>query len=439
MSSTTVEGDSTPTPCFVTIAPSPDASSPGASLVDVFVARQPIFDVSGETYAYELLYRRTGVTSIAEGVSADVMASEVLVHTFLNIGMDRMTGGHRAFLNFTREMLVRGMHQLFDPQTVVIELLETVEPDDEVVAAARGLVDAGYTLALDDFEFNPAFEPLLKMARIIKLDVLNKTEKELKANYDRVASYGGTILAERVETQEVKDTCQAIGYRLFQGYFFSKPETLARRDLSAGQLTILRLMNLLRDPDTTDAALEDAFRTDVSLTYKLLRTVNSASMGGRGIESIRHAVRMVGRAELHKWLSLLLVTSVAGKGGTDAELVRVAIQRARLCENVARQGRDRRSAEALFMVGLFSLLDAILKVPLGDVLHRIDLTDEVRRALLARSGPYAPTLSLVEAYERGSWHAVDAESQVLGVDPSMLGDLYLEAVRWTRERIEQAM
>ncbi|MEP7381240.1 MAG: HDOD domain-containing protein [Gemmatimonadota bacterium] len=417
----------------------PDATSPSASLVDVFVARQPIFDVAGDTYAYELLYRRTGVSSVAEGVSSDVMASEVLVHTFLNIGMDRMTGGHRAFLNFTREMLVRGMHQLFDPQTVVIELLETVEPDEEVVAAAKGLVDAGYMLALDDFEFTPKFEPLLRLAKIIKLDVLHKTDEELRANYERVASYGGTILAERVETQAVRDACLAIGYRLFQGYFFSKPETLARRDLSAAQLTILRLMNLLRDPDTTDAALEDAFRTDVSLTYKLLRTVNSASMGGRGIESIRHAVRMVGRGELHKWLSLLLVTSVAGKGGTDAELVRIAIQRARLCENVARQGRDRRSAEALFMVGLFSMLDVILKIPLGEVLHRIDLTDEVRRALLARSGPYAPTLSMVEAYERGSWAAVDSESQLLGIDPCILGDLYLEAVRWTRERLEQVL
>jgi EAL and modified HD-GYP domain-containing signal transduction protein len=407
-------------------------------MVDVFVARQPIFDSKGELYAYELLYRRTGVTSIAEGVSSDVMASEVLVHTFLNIGMDRMTGGHRAFLNFTREMLMRGMHQLFDPSTVVIELLETVSPDDEVVAAAQGLVQAGYTLALDDFEYEPAYEPLLRIASVIKLDVLNKSDEELGSMYARVAPHGGTILAERVETREVHSTCLALGYRLFQGYFYSKPETLARRDLSAAQLTILRLMNLLRDPDTTDEAIEDAFRTDVSLTIKLLRTVNSASLGGRGIESIRHAVRMVGRAELHKWLSLLLVTSVAGKGGTDAELVRAAIQRARLCEMVARQGRDRRSAEALVMVGLFSMLDAILKVPLSEVLHHIDLTDEVRRALLSRSGPYAPTLSMVEAYERASWPVVESECSLLGIDAATMGELYVEAMHWTRERLSAA-
>ena len=162
-------------------------------------------------------------------------------------------------------------------------------------------------------------------------------------------------------------------------------------------------------------------------------------MGGRGIESILHAVRLVGRRELHKWLSLLLVTSVAGKGGTDAELVLVAIQRARFCETVAQQGPDRRGAEALFMVGLFSLLDAILGVPLGEVLRQIDLADEVRQALLARSGPYAPTLAMVEAYELGSWPVVHAECETLGMDPSLLGGLYLDAVRWTRERIDTTM
>ena len=428
----------TPSTTAPTSAPARD-SGIEESLVDVFVARQPIFDRRGELFAYELLYRRTGAHTTADGITADVMASEVLVHAFLNIGLDRMTGGHRAFLNFTREMLVKGMYQLFDPATVVIELLETVTPDPEVVDACHALVGAGYTMALDDFEYTPAFDPMLRLAKIVKLDVLNKGDADLQSTYQRVAPFGGTILAERVETQGVHATCMALGYGLFQGYYFSKPETLARRDLSAGQITILRLMNLLRDPNTTDAALEEAFRGDVSLTYKLLRTVNSASMGGRGIESIRHAVRMVGRAELHKWLSLLLVTSVAGKGGTEAELVRLAIQRARFCETVALLGRDRRTSEALFMVGLFSLLDAILKVPLHEVLHRIDLADEVRRALLVRSGPYAPTLALVEAYERGSWAVVAAESETMGIDASVLGQLYLDAVRWTRERIDQAM
>lgn len=416
------------------VTPSPP---PHEAFIDVFVARQPIFDRAGSLFAYELLYRRTSAHTVADGVTPDVMASEVLVQAFLNFGIDRMTGGHRAFLNFTRDMLLRGMYQLFDPSQVVIELLETVEPDAEVVAAARAMVEAGYTLALDDFEFDPAYEPLLRLATIIKLDVLGKAPEELRSRHARVAAYGGMVLAERVETAEMRAQCEAAGYDLFQGYFFSKPETLTRRDLSTGELTILRLMNLLRDPDTSDLVLEEAFRADVSLTYKLLRSVNSALLGGRGIESIRHAVRLVGRGELHKWLSLLLVTSVARKGGIDAELVQLAIQRARLCELVAQQGRDRRSAEPLFVVGLFSLLDALLRIPLREILDRVDLADEVRRALVARSGPYAPTLAMVEAYERADWPVVEAECATLGVDAATMGALYVEAVRWTRARLFQ--
>ena len=417
--------------------PALPALPPQPATLDVFVARQPIFDVQGSLVAYELLYRRSATHTFADGDSSDGMASEVLVTAFLNLGIDRVTHGNRAWLNFTREMVLSNVHQLFDPASIVIELLETVTPDAEVVSACRRLVDAGYSIALDDFEWDPAYTPLLEMASVVKLDVLDKSREELRRRAERVSPYGVQLLAERVETMEVRDVCAALGYTLFQGYYFRRPETLVSRDLSAAQLTILQLMNLLRDPTATDGAIEDAFRGDVSLTYKLLRTVNSASMGGRGIESIRHAVRLTGRTELHKWLSLLLVTSVAAKGGVQAEVVRTALQRARMCEVVALQGRDRRASEGLFMVGLFSLLDAILKVPLPEMLHRIDLADEVRLALLARSGPYAPTLAVVEAYEHAAWDEVDAECRTLGIDSTVLGEVYLEAGRWTAERLEQ--
>jgi EAL and modified HD-GYP domain-containing signal transduction protein len=168
---------------------------------------------------------------------------------------------------------------------------------------------------------------------------------------------------------------------------------------------------------------------------KLLRTVNSAAMGGRGIESIRHAVRMVGRAELHKWLSLLLVSSVAARGGMDMETVRNALVRARFAEQVGRLGGDRRTSESLFMVGLFSLLDALLRVPLPEILQRIDLTEEIKRALLSRSGPYASSLALVEGWERAHWDVVSAEGSALGLDLAQLGDMYLESLSWARERL----
>jgi c-di-GMP phosphodiesterase len=194
-------------------------------------------------------------------------------------------------------------------------------------------------------------------------------------------------------------------------------------------------MNLLRDADSPDSRLEEAFRGDVSLTMKLLRTVNSAAMGGRGIESIRHAVRMVGRSELHKWLALLLVSSVASRGGMDLEVVRAALARARFAEMIGLQKGDRRASESLFMVGLFSLLEAALRLPLVEILEKIDLAEEIKRALLVRSGPYAGALSLVESYEKATWDVVTAEAQAVNVDPALLGDMYLAALLWARERL----
>jgi EAL and modified HD-GYP domain-containing signal transduction protein len=418
------------------VSSSPSGATP--ELVDVFVARQPIFDAEGNVFAYELLYRQNGTTTFAGGVAPDVMASEVLINTFLNIGIDRVTAGTPAFLNFTREMLMHRVYQLFHPKDVVIELLETVVPDDEVVEACETMVKAGYKLALDDFVFEPGYEPLLKIARIVKLDVLNKSIEEIAKLVERLAPYPVQLLAERVETKEVAAACESLGCTLFQGYYFSRPELLARQDLSAAQLTILRLMNLLRDVESTDVKIEEAFRTDVSLTYKLLRAVNSASMGGRGIESIRHAVRLVGRSEMHKWLALLLVTSVAGTGGMNEEVVHTALRRARMCELIAVDRGDKRGAEALFMVGLFSLLDTILRIPMPELLERIDLSEEVRRALLVRTGPFAPTLALVEAYERGTWDVATGEAALLGIPPQTVGELYLAALSWSRDQLLQA-
>ncbi len=413
-------------------------ASPEASpCYDVFVARQPIFEADGRLAAYELLYRRSGDHLTAADASAEQMAAEVLVQTFLNMGLDKVTGDARAFLNFTRDMLVQGVYGLFDPRQVVIELLETVPPDDEVLATVETMVKNGYTVALDDFEYSREWDRILPYVGIVKVDVLERPFAEIEQLAATLGRFGVSLLAERVETREVEAKCRAAGFTLFQGYYYQRPEILVKRELPAGQITILRLMNLLRDSDSPDSKLEDAFRGDVSLTMKLLRTVNSAAMGGRGIESIRHAVRMVGRSELHKWLALLLVSSVAARGGTDLEVVRAALARARFAELIGLQKGDRRASESLFMVGLFSLLEAALRMPISEILEKMDLADEIKRALTVRSGPYAGALSLVESYEKASWEVVTAEARAVAVDPAVLGDMYLASLLWARERLAE--
>jgi EAL and modified HD-GYP domain-containing signal transduction protein len=226
-----------------------------------------------------------------------------------------------------------------------------------------------------------------------------------------------------------------LGYELFQGYYYARPETVVTRALTSDELTIVQAMNLMRDERATDADAEVVFAADLGLSYKLLRMVNSADRGGRGIESIRHAVQLTGRTELSKWLALLLVSSVAARGGTNRELVHLAVQRGRMCELLAGStGRDRESG-SLFLVGLFSLLDAISGMPMPDLLDAVTLAPALREALLSRDGPYAVALVLAEAYERGAWGTVARQAQLSGIDAAQVGSFYVQSLAWTRDRL----
>jgi EAL and modified HD-GYP domain-containing signal transduction protein len=241
-------------------------------------------------------------------------------------------------------------------------------------------------------------------------------------------------LAERVETAAVHARCAAMGFELFQGYFYARPEMLAGRSIPLQQANLIRLLNLLRDPETSDARVEEIFRGDLPLTYKLLRIVNSAGTGRSGVDSISHAIRLLGRAVLHRWMALLLVSSFACKSGVRNELVTAAMVRARLCELLAELTGRRREGGALFMAGLFSLLDALLRTPMTDVVERLDLTPELHSALLARQGAYGAVLCLVEAYERGDWDEAARGCAALGVPFGEVAELYAASVEWARER-----
>jgi c-di-GMP-related signal transduction protein len=324
--------------------------------VDIFVARQPIFDAGNRLYGYELLYRGNGAATAAKGATSEQMSSHVIVNSIVNLGMNQITGSRRGFMNFSREMLVGGYWELLDPKGVVIELLEVVEPDADVVASCERLRAAGYTLALDDFVYTPRHEPLLELAEIVKFDVLGPSLEEIGRALEPISHRRLTLLAERVETAEIHEACARMGFSLFQGYFYSRPEIMAGKEMPAEQISIFRLMALVRDDDTSELALEEAFQGDLGLTYKLLRIVNSAAVGGRGVESIRHAIRLLGRTSLSRWLALLMVASLGKRSGTHEQLSERAIARAHFCERLAAAGVWRGAGGPLFMIGLFSLL-----------------------------------------------------------------------------------
>lgn len=400
----------------------------------IFIARQPIFELGKGLYGYELLYRRDATIESADGEDG-YMSAEVIVGALLGIGLPAISGGGIAFVNFSRGQLRNKSWELFQPGSVIFELLETVQCDDETVAACRQMVKAGHRLALDDYVYDEESAPLLELASIVKVDVLGRTPAQLLTIANELKPSGVRLLAERVETATIRDLCADMGFELFQGYLFSRPQLLTKTDVSPSQLSIMRLLNLLQDPNTSDLALDAAFQSDVALCYKLLRIVNAASLGGRGITSIPHAVRMVGREMLHRWLAVILVASLGRKGDVTHELALTAITRGRMCELLAAGNADRRYAGSAFIVGLLSLLDVLLEVPMEKILARLELSSDVRGALLERSGPFGTPLKLVESYEKAEWESAKNFAEQATVPEETLPDIYLDALQWAALRL----
>ncbi|WP_396215131.1 EAL and HDOD domain-containing protein [Gemmatimonas sp.] len=415
---------------------SPDAAvTPPPTAQHVFIARQPIFDLRDTRIAYELLYRATREATHAYvgDVSASLMCGDTALHALLSIGLDRLTGGTIAFVNVTEAHLLGELYKIFDPAAVVLELLETVDATPAVIDACARAVADGYTLALDDYDGRDSLAPLLDFAKIVKVDVLSLTDiGTLAPTVRTLRARGMEVLAERVETPEALAAARAAGFTMFQGYVYSRPETIDGRAVNVQQATVFQIMALLNEPDTSAQELEEAFRSHPSLSLSLLRIVNSASFGGRNVDSIAQALRLIGREALSRWMLIMLVASVGSRSPVAHEAVVEALVRGRFCETVAMHGAAA-DAGARFLVGLLSRMDALLGLPMAEVLERLPVHDDIKAALLEGTGPYATLLMLADAYESGDWALVDA----LAADLS-LPTLYADAVSWASERLSAA-
>jgi EAL and modified HD-GYP domain-containing signal transduction protein len=409
--------------------------TPPPTAQHVFIARQAIFDTNRRRVAYELLYRTHQDATKADGASASQMCGDTALHALLSIGLDRLTVGTTAFVNITREHLLGELYKIFDPTAVVLELLETVDGDAAVVDACARAVAEGYRLALDDYDGRTSLDPLLRFAGIVKLDVLGKTAAELEPVVSRLRALGLTVLAERVETAEMLHVCEALGCRLFQGYVFSRPETLDGRAVNVQHATVFNIMTLLNEPDVTDAALEDAFRSHPALSLSLLRIVNSASFGGRSVDSIAYAIRLIGREALSRWMLLLLIATIGAHSPVAHEAVVQALVRGRFCETVTVHGLTG-DPSARFLVGLLSRMDDLLGLSMEAVLERLPVSADVRNALLQGTGPHAPVLRLAAAYERGDWAEVEAGDHVAVALRAELAGLYADAALWAAEKLD---
>lgn len=407
--------------------------------VEAFVARQPIFDRNRHLYAYELLYRSGQALNEFDGTEASSATQQVISHALFSFGLENILCGKKAFLNFNHQLVKEGFHLSLPPQSTVIEILETVEPTADLIALCHSIREQGYSIALDDFVASPEIEPLTHLAQLIKVDVrvTDKTEQQrlLRAYRPR----GIAFLAEKVETHEEFEWTRAAGYDYFQGYFFARPVVVQGKQLAAAKLNCLRLLSELNKPDLDFKRLEALVLADVSLAYKLLRYVNSAVFARRSqIQSIERALAILGSNEIRRWAALATLPTLA----TDkpGELTTLAIVRARFCERLVQLSGIARQNEA-FLMGMFSLLDALLDQPLDEALHAMPLGADIVEALLG-TAPADSILSkiyrLTRCYEHGDWDEVEALAQGCGFPGSAAGDAYVEAALWAQQ-MQQAV
>ena len=401
-------------------------SNDTTALPGVCLARQPIFGTAGDVAGYELVSwdRTTGRETGAANV----------VRAVLSIGLDQLTAGRVAYVTFTPEMVVAGAYTALPRDGIVVELVDDVEPDDRVELACERLVNAGYALALHA-DGAGCSERLLELATVVKVDVHEQSPARLDAIAQELATYDVRLLAERVDTARTRALCAGLGYELFHGTYYARPEMVRRRVLHSDELAIMRELNELRDGRANDTIAEAVFASDVKLASRLLRAVNGMGRADRGTESVRDALQHGTRDELGTWLLLLLASAIAARESASRELLHLAVQRARLCALLAGSAGRAHDAGSMFLVGLFSLLDAVGRMPIEALLEPMALGPLVREALLERTGPYAATLALVEAWEQGEWETVRRQASAAGIDASQVSTCYVQSLAWTRDRL----
>ena len=398
---------------------------------DIFVARQPIYDVNNQLIGYELLYR-AGDTDVAEFSDGKLASSEVILNSFVNMGLDSLVGSAEAFINITEEFILNeSLTPMFENQTV-LEVLEHIKPTKEIVAGVKRLKEQGYKIALDDFKYSSEYKELILLADYIKLDVISLTTEEIIQQIKELESYDIKLVAEKVETPEMYAFCKELNFDCFQGFHFCKPQLVKKKHIPANKLVVLDIFKKLENPDFDFDDLEKAIAQDAVLTYKLLRYVNSAAFSQRKeIESIREAIALVGGDTIKKWVILILMTQLT-EGKPQALLV-TALVRARMCELVAEA--EGKNNQQMFMIGLLSLLDALMDMEMIDLLDELTLSAPIKYALLDYEGINGETLKNVIAYEQGKWnelvkHDVDAQSYF---------SCYIEAVKWADSTIESLL
>ncbi len=407
---------------------SPGQGKPACKPGTHFVARQPILTTDEKVFGYELLFR-DGVEDFFKHSDPDA-ASRSTLNTAMLLGLDVLCDGHRAFMNCTRDVLLKDYITLLPSQQAVVEILETVSVDDLVIAACQRLKEAGYSIALDDFGVNDPRQPLTDFADIIKVDIRDTTLADAAAMVKRYGPWRCRMLAEKVETREEFIAARKAGFVYFQGYFFRRPETLTAHEIPANRLNYLRMLTEVSKPELDVRAIENVIKCEASLCYRLLRYLNSAAFGfSTEIHSVRHALAILGEREVRRWIRL--VATLGAGQGKSSELVLSALVRARFCELLS--PKIPHGDSDLFLMGLLSLMDTILELPMSKVLDHVPIDQETKSVLLGGASRLRSFYQLMLAQESGEWTTASELTAQLHLQESDVADCYWQAMEWARQ------
>jgi len=402
--------------------------------MQVFVARQPIFDIQRRVVAYELLFRAGIENCFPRGTDGDFASTKVIGDALATFDFDTLTSGKKAYINVTRKVLCEGLYSLLPPKRTVIELLESVFADTETLGAVRTARTAGYQIALDDYVSQPALDAFIPLANVLKVDFLATSPDERRRIRERTRDQKIVLLAEKVETEAEFGNAQRLGYTLFQGYFFERPEMISRAAIPPSKLTTVRFLRELQAPDLDYERIEAVIKQDVSLAVKLLKFLNSAAFGWRSrVTSLKQALVLLGENPFRKWASLIAVVGMTED--RPPELALVSLARARFCESLCSlAGIPERELDA-FLIGLLSALEAMVGRPLSELLSEVGLSPEIDAALMGDDSRLGLIRRLVLAYEGAAWTTVGDLARRLNVPERVLPELAREALAWATETL----
>jgi len=407
------------------------AEALGATHEEVFIGRQPIVDAQQRIIGYELLFRDHAASTSAN-ITNDLLAgAQVIVNTLSNMGAEWLFGDKIAFMNVSSGVLQSDYLELLPAKRIVLDLLEDVLPTPEIMERLKALKQLGFTLSLDSYDGSPERAPLLDMVSYVKIDLLRTPPEKLPALAASAKQHAVKLVAEKVETKAAFNNCMALKFDYFQGFHFAHPETLTARVINPSQALVLDLLNQVRN-NAEVSEIEKGFKRDVALSFKLLRYINSVGFGlSCEIQSIKHALAILGYQQLYRWLTLLVVT--ANEGSTPPALMKTAITRGRLTELLGQDFLNKAERDNLFIVGIFSLLDAMLEMPMDQILEKILLPEPIADALLNRDGMYGPFLQLAEACEGSDVKQIRELAESLTLDPERVNAAHMQALSWVED------